>query len=98
MGKCLNSGSCFNGKCICQEGFSGEFCEDKEGEFSLTWLWVILIIGLLGGAGFLCYKYRENIVNLFKRGPSFLTQKGRKADIAFNEANSNNGENNIVNN
>ena len=32
MGKCLNSGSCFNGKCICQKGFSGEFCEDKEGE------------------------------------------------------------------
>ena len=98
MGKCLNSGSCFNGKCICQEGFSGEFCEDKEGEFSLTWLWVILIIGLLGGAGFLCYKYRENIINLFKRGPSFLTQNGRKSDIPFNEENNNNGENNIVNN
>jgi hypothetical protein len=27
MGKCLNNGACFNGKCICVEGFDGQFCE-----------------------------------------------------------------------
>ena len=46
MGKCLNGGSCFNGECLCLKGYTGEFCEEKEGQTSLTWLWIIL--GLLG--------------------------------------------------
>ena len=53
MGKCLNGGSCFNGKCLCAKGFTGDFCESKEGEHSFTWLWILLCIALLAVAGFL---------------------------------------------
>ena len=28
LGKCLNGGSCFNGECMCLEGFSGKFCQN----------------------------------------------------------------------
>ncbi len=30
--QCLNGGSCFNGICLCPNGFSGEFCEDLDNE------------------------------------------------------------------
>ena len=89
MGKCLNGGSCFNGKCICAEGFEGDFCEDKKGEFSLTWLWVILVIAALGGAGYACYRYREQIKNLFNTGKGWLTRQGRNNSLPFNEENKN---------
>ena len=45
LSKCQNGGTCFNGKCICVKGFSGEFCEDEDGK-KINWL-VILVI-LLG--------------------------------------------------
>ena len=89
MGKCLNGGSCFNGKCICADGYSGDFCEDKIGEFSLTWLWVILVIAALGGAGYACYRYREQIKNLFNTGKGWLTRQGRNNSLPFNEENKN---------
>jgi hypothetical protein len=61
MGKCLNGGSCFNGNCLCADGFSGEFCEDVEGKTSLTWLWIILLLILLGTCGYFIYKYWNTI-------------------------------------
>ena len=95
MGKCLNGGSCFNGKCICSEGFQGDFCEDKIGEYSLTWLWILLGIAALGGAGYACYRYRDNLRNLIDRGKTWLTQNGRNNSLPFNEENKNN-DNNII--
>jgi len=89
MGKCLNGGSCFNGKCICADGYSGDFCEDKIGEFSLTWLWVLLALAVIGCAGYFCYKYREQIQNLFKKGVSWTTGQGRNNSLPFNEENKN---------
>jgi len=54
--QCLNGGSCFNGICLCPNGFSGEFCEE-EGEGGAGWLTYLGIIGALGaaGAGYLWY-------------------------------------------
>ena len=67
MGKCLNGGSCFNGECLCVEGFSGEFCEDEKNKSSSkTWLWILLLIICLIGLGYLGYKY--DIINKFKDG------------------------------
>ena len=88
-------GKCFNGKCICSEGFQGDFCEDKIGEYSLTWLWVLLGIAALGGAGYACYRYRDNLRNLIDRGKTWLTQNGRNNSLPFNEENKNN-DNNII--
>ena len=89
MGKCLNGGSCFNGKCLCAKGYEGDFCEDKIGEYSLTWLWVLLGIAALGGAGYACYRYRDNLRNLIDRGKTWLTQNGRNNSLPFNEENKN---------
>ena len=77
MGKCLNGGSCFNGKCLCAEGFVGEFCEDKEGEHSFTWLWILLTIVLIGVIGYLIYRYKENIKVYIDRGRTWLTGNER---------------------
>ena len=93
LGKCLNGGSCFNGKCLCLEGFIGDFCEDKDGQISLTWLWWLIAIAILGVAGFFIYKYRERIKDLFKNN-SWLIGDRRNNLIAF-ENNNNNGESNI---
>ena len=27
MSRCQNGGACFNGKCMCLAGYSGEYCE-----------------------------------------------------------------------
>ena len=61
MGKCLNGGSCFNGECLCVKGYTGEFCEDKEGQYSLTWLWIILGLLGIGAAGYGIYYFWPKI-------------------------------------
>ena len=68
MGKCLNGGSCFNGKCLCVDGFSGDFCEDDNKTSSKTWIWVLLGILLLIGLIYLIYKYYPKIKDLCKEG------------------------------
>ena len=83
MGKCLNGGSCFNGKCLCAEGFEGEFCEDKEGEHSFTWIWILLAIVLVGVIGYLIYRYKDNIKVWIDRGRSWLCQTERNDSQNF---------------
>ena len=73
MGKCLNGGSCFNGKCLCLEGYTGDFCESEGGKTSLKWLWILLLLLCIGIIGYLIYKFRENIKNCFKSTQSWLT-------------------------
>ena len=90
MGKCLNGGSCFNGKCLCAKGFTGEFCESIEGQHSLTWLWVLICLALLAVVGFLIYKYREDLKVYIDRGKSWLTSSGRKNLVDFEENKNNN--------
>jgi hypothetical protein len=29
IARCKNGGVCFNGRCLCQEGYYGEFCENS---------------------------------------------------------------------
>ena len=82
MGKCLIGGNCFNGKCICEKGFSGDFCEDKEGELSLTWLWALVIIEALADVGYACYKYKDNIKNFIDRDKSWIALL-QKEEIIF---------------
>ena len=93
MGKCLNGGSCFNGKCLCAKGFTGEFCESIEGQHSLTWLWILICLALLAVVGFLIYKYRENLKVYIDRGKSWLTSSGRKNLVDFEESKNNNNNN-----
>ena len=90
MGKCLNGGSCFNGKCLCAKGFTGEFCESIEGQHSLTWLWILICLALLAVVGFLIYKYREDLKVYIDRGKSWLTSSGRKNLVDFEESKNNN--------
>ena len=55
--QCLNGGTCFNGVCLCPNGFSGEFCEE-EGEEG-GWLKYLLLFGgagALGLGGYYLYK------------------------------------------
>ena len=69
MGKCLNGGSCFNGNCLCVDGFTGEFCESEEGKTSLTWLWILLLLILIGIIIYLIYKFWDKIkLFYFKNG------------------------------
>ena len=68
MGKCLNGGSCFNGECLCLDGFTGEFCEDDNKSSSKTWLWILLLILFLGCLIYLGIKYCPLIINKFKDG------------------------------
>lgn len=56
--QCLNGGTCFNGVCLCPNGFRGEFCEE-EGEEGTGWLTYLLLIGgvgALGAGGYYLYK------------------------------------------
>ena len=68
MGKCLNGGSCFNGECLCINGFTGEFCEDTDESSSKTWLWFLLFIIIAGILIYLGYKYYPKILSLIKGG------------------------------
>ena len=61
MGKCLNGGSCFNGECLCVKGYTGDFCEDEEGQSSLTWLWIILGLLGIGASGYGIYYFWPKI-------------------------------------
>ena len=85
MGKCLNGGTCFNGNCLCADGFSGEFCEDVEGKTSLTWLWFILFLIFLGACGYLIYKYWDKIKakysEIFINKKHEWTKEGKNLDI-----------------
>ena len=76
IGKCLNGGSCFNGKCLCLENYSGEFCENEKGQSSsLTWLWILLGLICAGGVAFGIYKYWDTIKNSFRKTPPWTTDK-----------------------
>ena len=87
MGKCLNGGSCFNGKCLCTNGFTGEFCEDDNKTSSKTWLWILLILIILGVLGYLGYKYRNKILSLFREG--WITSNNQPVNPPFPEDSSN---------
>ena len=87
MGKCLNGGSCFNGKCLCLEGFTGDFCESEGGKTSFKWLWILLLLLCIGIIGFLLYKYRDNIKRWFKSTQSWLFEKKESPNIPFGEEN-----------
>ena len=90
MGKCLNGGSCFNGECLCVEGFSGDFCENEEGKHSTKWLFYLLGFILLGGALYLIWKYWDKIKNLFKKTQPWTTNQQQNASFAFKEEQSKN--------
>ena len=85
MGKCLNGGTCFNGECLCVKGFSGEFCENEKGQSSLTWLWILLGLIILGIAGYLIYKYWDKIQSWFKRTQTWITTKNNEVISGFDE-------------
>ncbi len=85
MGKCLNGGSCFNGECLCLKGYTGEFCEDEEGQSSLTWLWIILGLLGLGAAGYGIYYFRDKIKDCFKNSQSWIISSNKKVKHDFTE-------------
>ena len=62
----------------------------KEGEYSLTWLWVLICLAILAGAGFLIYKYREEIKVCFDKGVTWVTSSGRNNLVDFEEKKNNN--------
>ena len=66
LGKCLNGGSCFNGECLCVNGYTGEFCEDDNKSSSKTWLWFLLAIIGLAGLVYVLYKYGPSIIRKCK--------------------------------
>ena len=85
MGKCLNGGSCFNGECLCLDGFSGDFCEKERGESSLAWMWYLLGFILLGVVIYLIWKFWDQIKSLFRKTQSWLTYQNKDAHFEFNE-------------
>ena len=62
MAKCQNGGACLNGQCVCQKGFSGDFCEENENESSnIGWyILIILFLAALGVGGYLLYKKNQD--------------------------------------
>ena len=89
MGKCLNGGSCFNGECLCLKGFSGDFCEDEDGQSSLTWLWILLGLIGLGATGYGIYYFWPSIKACFSnfnhRTKSWIHGDRKDPNFAFNE-------------
>ena len=97
LGKCLNGGSCFNGECMCLEGFSGKFCQNIESEGSLAWLWILIVLIILAVAGYFGYQNRERISAWFKNH-SWLSDSKRIKEIPFADNQNNNISSNIVDN
>ena len=89
MGKCLNGGSCFNGKCLCLEGFTGDFCESEGGKTSFKWLWILLLLLCIGVIGYLIYKFWTDIKNCFNSTQTWLSSKTNmaKSQFTFDEDN-----------
>ena len=56
MAKCQNGGACFNGQCMCLDGFSGEFCEKTQGK-GVNWLLILLILIALALIGAITYYF-----------------------------------------
>ena len=81
MGRCRNGGTCFNGKCLCLEGFSGEFCEDGSEQTSFAWLWYLLLLLLIGAIIYLIYKYWDKIKALFRQTTSWIYPNSKNKDI-----------------
>ena len=91
MGKCLNGGSCFNGKCLCLEGFTGDFCESEGGKTSFKWLWILLLLLCIGIIGYLIYKFWDKIKTCFNSTQTWLSSKTNmaKSQFTFDEDNKN---------
>jgi hypothetical protein len=85
MGKCLNGGSCFNGQCLCLKGFSGDFCEDEDGQTSLTWLWILLGLIGLGAIGYGIYYFWPKIKSLFHHSQPWTHRDDKNPNFLFNE-------------
>ncbi len=93
MGKCLNGGSCFNGKCLCLKGFSGDFCEEEDGQSSLTWLWILLGLIGLGATGYGIYYFWPKLKSCINRHTTswIRPEDSRNPEFAFNEEKSKDG-------
>ena len=89
MGKCLNGGTCFNGECLCVNGFIGEFCENEKGQSSLTWLWILLGLIILGIVGYVIYKYWDKIKSLLTRTQPWTTTNKNEVNSGFDEKKNN---------
>ena len=85
MGKCLNGGNYFNRECLCVNGFIGEFCENEKDQSSLTRLWILLGLILLGIVGYLIYKYWEKIKSLCTNTQPWTTINKNEVNPSFNE-------------
>ena len=74
--QCLNGGTCFNGVCLCPNGFSGEFCE-QEGDEGSGW-WKLLAIlggtGIVGVGGYFLYnnKFTQDWITSYKMNNNAL--------------------------
>ena len=85
MGKCLNGGSCFNGECLCVKGYTGDFCEDEEGQSSLTWLWIILGLLGIGASGYGIYHFWSNIKDCLKSNQTWTMLFNKQVKHDFSE-------------
>ena len=85
MGKCLNGGSCFNGECLCIKGYTGEFCEDEEGQSSLTWLWIILGLLGIGASGYGIYYLWPKIKDCLKSNQTWTMLFNKQVKHDFSE-------------
>jgi len=74
LGMCENNGVCSNGQCVCQNGYTGAYCEKGPGiNFGVGWIkvlsiifWVLCSIILLVGTFFCLYYVAKQRV-LFKQ-------------------------------
>lgn len=67
MGKCKNSGTCVNGRCVCQDTYFGTFCESKgmnlsfihieKHHITIGYMWIVYLILIMLIAGLLYSSY-----------------------------------------